>query len=137
MTKKEHSDLFWALKGGSNNFGVVTKFVFHAFPQKMFWGGITMVSLETVDREYECQIFADFANATVYDPYAAIIQSYHWDQRQQAFSFVNIMQYTREEEYPKAFSAFTDVQLSYSSLRMAKLSEFAGEMSVNTARGHQ
>ncbi|KAH9221943.1 putative FAD-binding oxidoreductase [Leptodontidium sp. 2 PMI_412] len=29
--KSSNSDLFWALKGGANNFGVVTKFVFETF----------------------------------------------------------------------------------------------------------
>lgn len=27
-----NSDLFWALKGGANNFGIVTKFTFKAYP---------------------------------------------------------------------------------------------------------
>jgi FAD/FMN-containing dehydrogenase len=31
-TASSHSDLFWALKGGANNFGIVTKFTLQAYP---------------------------------------------------------------------------------------------------------
>lgn len=36
---KENSDLFKALKGGGNNFGVVTRFDMRTFKQGPFWGG--------------------------------------------------------------------------------------------------
>lgn len=36
-TKKSHSDLWLALKGGSNNFGIVTAFESTAFKQGKFW----------------------------------------------------------------------------------------------------
>lgn len=31
VNKTQHSDLFWALKGGANNFGIVTKFTLKTF----------------------------------------------------------------------------------------------------------
>jgi hypothetical protein len=36
---EENSDLWYALKGGSNNFGVVTRFDFQTFAQGDLWGG--------------------------------------------------------------------------------------------------
>lgn len=32
-------DLYWALRGGGNNFGIVTNFKLEAFPQGKMWGG--------------------------------------------------------------------------------------------------
>ncbi|KAI1871528.1 uncharacterized protein JN550_004522 [Neoarthrinium moseri] len=40
--KKNHSDLFVALKGGSSNFGIVTRFDLETFPSTAIWGGIVM-----------------------------------------------------------------------------------------------
>jgi hypothetical protein len=41
VTAEEHSDLYWALKGGGGNFGVVTGFVFqlHPFGHQVLAGG--------------------------------------------------------------------------------------------------
>ncbi|KAI8626388.1 hypothetical protein F5Y19DRAFT_466404 [Xylariaceae sp. FL1651] len=35
-------DLFWALKGGSSNFGVVTNFRMRALKSSLIWGGVTV-----------------------------------------------------------------------------------------------
>jgi FAD/FMN-containing dehydrogenase len=39
----EHSDLFWAIRGGGGNFGVVTRFQFRLFPVDTVLGGMLLL----------------------------------------------------------------------------------------------
>jgi hypothetical protein len=39
VSKDSHPDLFWAVRGGGGNFGVVTSFLFQAHPAKMVFAG--------------------------------------------------------------------------------------------------
>jgi len=43
-SKSSYSDLFWALKGGSSNFGIVTRFDIKTIPSKKVWAGIYSVA---------------------------------------------------------------------------------------------
>lgn len=48
VDKDSHVDLFKALKGGSSNFGVVTKFTMGSFPCPKVWGGMLFYPKTTV-----------------------------------------------------------------------------------------
>lgn len=39
VSQKSYPDLYWALRGGGNNFGIVTQFNVRAVPQGLMWGG--------------------------------------------------------------------------------------------------
>ena len=39
VSAASYSDLYWALRGGGNNFGIVTNFKLDAFPLGQMWGG--------------------------------------------------------------------------------------------------
>ena len=45
----QHEDLFWAVRGGGGNFGVVTSFKFQAHPVKNVFGGPTLWPIEQTE----------------------------------------------------------------------------------------
>ncbi|MBJ7882491.1 FAD-binding oxidoreductase [Gelidibacter salicanalis] len=49
VNANENTDLFWAIRGGGGNFGVVTSFTFQAHPVKMIIGGPTLWPIEKVE----------------------------------------------------------------------------------------
>ncbi|KAF9038019.1 FAD-binding domain-containing protein [Panaeolus papilionaceus] len=73
VTQSSDPELFFGLKGGQNNFGIVTKFTLKTFPQTQVWGGIITI-LEA--------FFNDVRDATVnfhtnvLDPKASILSTF-------------------------------------------------------------
>ncbi|KAF5337654.1 hypothetical protein D9758_013012 [Tetrapyrgos nigripes] len=70
VTDSSDSDLFWALKGGLNNFGIVTKITLKTFPQGQVWGGLVIYTSNKLDEV--ATAVTNFA-ANVNDPKASII----------------------------------------------------------------
>jgi FAD/FMN-containing dehydrogenase len=48
-SKDEHEDLFWAIRGGGGNFGVVTSFLFRAHPVHTVYAGPTLWHMEQAE----------------------------------------------------------------------------------------
>ncbi|PCH36771.1 FAD-binding domain-containing protein [Wolfiporia cocos MD-104 SS10] len=67
-------DLFWALKGGFNNYGIVTQFVLQTYPQGQVWGG----SIITVGEVDAIKNATSNFYANVTDPKASIITTFNW-----------------------------------------------------------
>jgi FAD/FMN-containing dehydrogenase len=72
--ESSHSDLWTALKGGSGNFGIVTRFDLKAFPAKDLWGGIR-ASVRS-EGDALAQTMVDFTNNNQNNPEAAYIINY-------------------------------------------------------------
>jgi len=75
VTQDSNPDLMFALKGGYNNFGIVTTFTLQTFPQGQVWGGLLTFTEDVIP-----QVTAAAANfaANVTDPKAAIITTYNF-----------------------------------------------------------
>lgn len=103
-----NQDLWFALKGGSNNFGIVTRFDFKVFPQGDVWGGNIFNPIET--RQKQIQAFYSFNAAPDYDEYASLINSYGYSAAAGGLVVANTLVYTKPEAYPKTFAPQTDIQ---------------------------
>ena len=53
VNKDQHPDLFWAIRGGGGNFGIVTSFKFQAHPVKTVIGGPTLWPIEKTEEIME------------------------------------------------------------------------------------
>ncbi|PVI03649.1 FAD-binding domain-containing protein [Periconia macrospinosa] len=69
-----NSDLFKALKGGSGNFGIVTRFDMYAFPAKDIWGGIRAAVRSKGDEL--AQSIVEFTDSNRNNPENAYIINY-------------------------------------------------------------
>ncbi len=49
VNAKQNTDLFWAIRGGGGNFGIVTSFKFQAHPVKNVFGGPTLWPIEKIE----------------------------------------------------------------------------------------
>ncbi|KAI9821262.1 MAG: hypothetical protein M1827_003998 [Pycnora praestabilis] len=120
-------DLFRALKGGSNNFGIVTRFDLKTFQQGKMWGGEVVYPGVLAP-----QIFANFAtftNAVAYDPYASLITSYSYVGALGMSLINNYMVYTKPEAYPAAFQPFANLSGQIlNTMRISNLTDFTEEI---------
>lgn len=57
----EHPDLFWAIRGGGGNFGIITAFEFQAHPVDMVVGGA--IFYDAADGEAVLRGYADYAGS--------------------------------------------------------------------------
>jgi FAD/FMN-containing dehydrogenase len=64
-SEKENADLFWALRGGGGNFGVVTSFLFRAHPVSTIYGG--PIFWDAADARTVMAAYRDFLPSTPED----------------------------------------------------------------------
>lgn len=108
---KENVDLWKALRGGSNNFAIVTSITLRTFPQGAFWGGQTFHALGT--RKAHFQAMEDLIASHPYDTYAHFINTLVISNMTQAWIVGDSLQYTQSDPpqpFPEVFKPFTNIQ---------------------------
>ncbi|RFU81867.1 oxidoreductase, fad-binding [Trichoderma arundinaceum] len=130
--EKENEDLHIALRGGTNNFGIVTRFDFNAFEQGQLWGGALFHSLETIDENLKA--FVDFASAEDYDEYASLITSFGFAAGRGA-GIVNNVEYTKPVEKPPVFEPFLKIPSVMSTMRVASMADISKEQGAFSPYG--
>lgn len=129
-------DLFKALKGGSNNFGVVTRFDMKTFASGPFFGGDVIYPIDTRFAHFDA--FSNFVAQPSYDEFAALIHNYGYTAGN--WVVVNNYEYTKvpAQPNPPVFQPFTSIQPQFlNTLRTDTLSSFAGGLAVSSPPGNR
>ncbi|KAI1299546.1 putative oxidoreductase [Xylaria venustula] len=92
-TETERPDLWAALRGAANNFGVVTKIKFRTFQQGLLWYTMTFNHLSVVDQQIA--IYADLMSPEKYDVNASYLTGWVYSAKQGLTIALNQLIYTQ------------------------------------------
>ncbi|OQE32472.1 hypothetical protein PENFLA_c001G10066 [Penicillium flavigenum] len=124
--KESHADLFQALKGGTGNFGIVTKYDMKIIDDDKLWGGIVTYDNSTTLQHLEAG--HRFINNLENDPYASWIGMWEYLSLTDQNMIANALEYTAPVAYPSAFDDFTTIANTSSSTRVANLWNLTQEL---------
>ncbi|KAL9018438.1 MAG: hypothetical protein Q9185_004281 [Variospora sp. 1 TL-2023] len=127
----KYPDLYWALRGGGNNFGIVTRMDLATFPQGQMLGGNSVYPLTanaSIIAAYQ-RFVADLPS----DPDAAIIVAFAYLQGQWIAN--NIYAYAKPVTKPPIFEEFFALQNMTSTLRIANLTNITAELTTYSPPG--
>lgn len=131
-----HRRLFKALKGGQNNFGIVTRWDIATVPvsQGKIWGGTVVYPSSTTDDQLRA--FTHWKTAANFDPRSSVEQSHVYIGSLNQFLVATALHYTEPVEFPENLRNFTDIQPQLdSTLRIASVGEFAEEVQSQSTPG--
>lgn len=123
---EENADLFKALKGGSNNFGIVTRFDMYAFEGGNLWGGV--VTYEPSTARDQISAFVNFADNVRADPDASTILIWQFSSETGESIILNAYDYTKPVVKPPAFKEFMEIPSTSSSMRITNMTDLTWEL---------
>ncbi|OBT50990.1 hypothetical protein VE04_07938 [Pseudogymnoascus sp. 24MN13] len=126
-TKNNFSDLFWALKGGSSNFGIVTRFDMQTVASPRVWAGVY-----TVADQYIPEFLAAIANysANIIDPLSHIVPAVVPIDSTTSVGSVILFYDSTTVSYPACFAPFTSIPSIGNTLDFKTVSQFALQTGV-------
>jgi FAD/FMN-containing dehydrogenase len=124
-----HADLWTALKGGSGNFGIVTRFDMYAFPAHDIWGGIR-ASMRNEGDDL-AQMMIDFTEGQHKDPQSALLLSYDFNPAQAPFVFcTQLIVNTNGTANGSTFEKIQKVPAVVEDIKERSLASMAAEYSL-------
>ncbi|MCJ1240213.1 hypothetical protein MMC14_008213 [Varicellaria rhodocarpa] len=121
-------DLFRALKGCTNNFGIVTRFDLTPFPQRQILGG--NVAQRIAHRDAVFKAFTDIAGASEYDPYASIVTGIGFNSTSKAWTISSSAIYTKPVLNPPVYKELLAIPSVANTLAITNLSTLAAEPAI-------
>ncbi|KAL8725757.1 MAG: hypothetical protein Q9166_007157 [cf. Caloplaca sp. 2 TL-2023] len=111
VNRQSYPDLFWALKGGSGNFGFITSIDFEVYPLIGIYGGTFITDVAGTDAVVKASAdYADPVNGGVLDELGAVNPTVQLDlNTRERISFTNLFYNASVMSPPAAFKNFTDL----------------------------
>ncbi|CEJ82348.1 hypothetical protein VHEMI02417 [[Torrubiella] hemipterigena] len=136
VTAKQYPDLYWALRGGGNNFGIVTRLHLAAYPQGDLWAGSRFYPLTDENTKAHTEALAHFTERSTEDPKAQVIQAYVYAQVYNMYVLASDLQYSVPQPFPAILSNFTAIQGAFTdTLRITDLPSLTLEFNENQPNG--
>ena len=128
---QENADLFWALKGGSSNFGIVTRFDLATFSVDKIYGGSTTYAPEAVEEYLDAIANFVVPGGGSDDIEASINPTLQLNVSSGDFTLTSLACHTGGDPDPKAFADFAKIPIvsTDNSLR-PDLKSFTNETSL-------
>ncbi|RFU81403.1 fad binding domain-containing [Trichoderma arundinaceum] len=104
-----YSDLYWALRGGGNNFGIVTQFNLAVYPQGDLWAGSDTFLYTKETATAINNAFYHLGINAPSDPYAQVIIAYAYAQADDVFVIASDLQYAKPVPNPPILQNFTSI----------------------------
>ncbi|KAJ6440053.1 FAD binding domain-containingprotein [Purpureocillium lavendulum] len=104
-----YKDLYWALRGGGNNFGIVTRFDLATYPQGNLWAGAKTFIYTPETEAAVNNAFYHLAINSPSDPDGQIIIAYAYAQAQGVFVIATDLQHATPVANPPIFENFTSI----------------------------
>ena len=117
VNSNSNADLFWALKGGSGNFGFVTSFELTVYPLINIYGGNFVTDASGTDDLVKASAsYADPEHGGITDPLSAVNPTVQFalDTRERS-SFTSVFYNASTGSAPPAVREFTNVPTSAAS----------------------
>lgn len=123
-----HSDLWQALKGGSNNFGIVTNFELFAFEQRDLWGGVVVLPGSATNDLIPA--FVTFNDEIRDDPYSSLISFWQYASWTGTTNIINAWEYTKPIANPPAFDGLRSVSIHNltDTMRITNMTDLTAEL---------
>jgi hypothetical protein len=128
-----YPDLYWALRGGGNNFGIVTAFDLETFPQGEMWGGVLVATID--HNETLLDALVSYAYNSPQDFDGAAFTAFAYNKQHGMYMASSELVYTLPVEYPEILKNFTDVPNIHSTLRKSNMTDLAKEIQQTCLNG--
>ena len=128
--------LWRALKGGSNNFGVVTKFVARSFPSTDIWSGFFYMTSSKANQVIDALHRYTKTRSGTFDEYAAgPLVCFSYIQKVGLRVIATHLVYTKPERWPTCYSGFKSIGRLWSTVKIRSLTSATDELVLSSPPG--